>query len=86
MAKLALMEDNPMIAKGQGAEARARRLSLGCCPIQGVSMYQETPYLDGRDAELFGFYGQKIFVWSVALEKIVRYGLSPVARKMSYDY
>lgn len=46
-----------MIAKGQSKKAKAARVSLGRCPIHGLPMYQETPYLSAEDAGKFRFSG-----------------------------
>lgn len=45
-----------MIAKGQSADARAKRLALGRCPVHGVFMCPETMLLDAAEAWFFGYY------------------------------
>jgi hypothetical protein len=41
-----------MIAKGQSAEAQARRLAVGRCPVHGASLDQMTDSLDMIDVGL----------------------------------
>jgi len=48
-----------MIAKGQTKTAQEKRVSLGCCPVHGLFMSQETPYLSTNEAAKFGFSGSE---------------------------